>query len=339
MADYDPASYWSTQHYTLSAIAAANIAATKTPAIPQNINNNNNKPLYNPYEGDPSARQLAESTKDFLSRLPPLTTPASKIGPWIWIANPHSAVRPLSQDLGAFTAAGRRILESLSAEILAQENALVGRPQLLLNRKLTQLRKTATEQILSAATENEVTTGKWMLFPPPEEVNAVWQHVADATVSGQLGSSAKVATDSGIDHQGMSRLVCVYTEDFSNEGDVKRVLKKLVEIGLVNKKEAAGASRGLYYKCGRSSLSFLGGWGRGAFLGTSEFSFTPSPSPSSPSLFHQSINPSRPRSFSQQDAQSHSHAQTHTHETNRRIHPPRHRFQERMGPQGKFTRF
>ena len=85
----------------------------------------------------------------------------------------------------------------------------------------------------------------------------MWQHVADATVNGQLGSSAKVATDSGVDQQGRQRLVCVYTEDFANEGDVKRVLKKLVEMGLVNKKEALGASRGLYYKCGRFNSSFL----------------------------------------------------------------------------------
>lgn len=88
-----------------------------------------------------------------------------------------------------------------------------------------------------------------MLFPPPEDVNGVWQLVAHATAEGQLGSSAKVATDSGLD-AGRPRLVCVYTEDFSNEEDVKRVLRKLVEMGLVNRKEAGGAAQGLYYKCG-----------------------------------------------------------------------------------------
>lgn len=246
VADFDPTSYWSTQHLSLTAIAAANIAA-KTP-VP------NNKPLYNPYEGDLSGRQLAESISDFLSRLPPLTSPAGKVGPWIWIANPYSAARPLSQDLSAFTSAGTRVLEFLSAAIIDQKTALVGRPQTILNRKLTQLRKTATEHILDAAREHGVTTGKWMLFPTPGDVNAVWQHVADATVSGHLGSSAKVATDSGLG-DGRPRLVCVYTEDFSNDEDVNRVLKKLVEMGLVNKKEAAGAPRGLYYKCGKSSLS------------------------------------------------------------------------------------
>ena len=277
MADFDPASYWSTQHLSLSAIAATNLA-TRTP-VP------NNKPLFNPYEGNSSGRQLSESVPDFLSRLPPLTTPADKVGSWIWIANPYSAVRPLSQDLGAFTNACTRILESLSSEITAQETAHVGRPQTILNRKLTQLRKTATEHLLNAAQEYGVTTGKWMLFPLPEDVNAVWQHVAEATVSGHLGSSAKVATDGGLDHHGRPRLVCVYTEDFSNEKDVKRVLKKLVEMGLVNKKEAAGASQGLYYKCGKFGFFFS----FGMVLGNILFIFVPYTFTTT-DLFEQGIN-------------------------------------------------
>lgn len=244
VAAFDPSSYWSSQNSSLSAIAAANLAAKSPPPT--------NKPLYNPYEGDPSARQLAESIPEFLSRLPPLTTPVGKVGSWIQIANPYSTTRPLSQDLGAFTTVGTRILESLSTAIAAKETALVGRPKTLLNRQVTQLRTTATEQLLDTARGHGVTTGKWMLFPLPEDVNAVWQHVADATASGQLGSGAKVATDNGIG-DGRPRLICVYTENFSYTEDVKRVLNKLATMGLVHKK---GDPRGIYYKCGKSYLAF-----------------------------------------------------------------------------------
>lgn len=257
VAAFDPADYWSTQHLSLSAIAAANMSA-KTPV-------SNNKPLYNPHEGQPYGRQLAESIPDFLSRLPPLTTLTDEVGPWIWIANPYSSARPLSQDLGAFTTAGTRILESLSTAMADQETALIGRPQTLLSRQLTQLRTTATEHLLNAAQDYGVTHGKWMLFPRPEDVNDVWRLVADATASGQLGAGAKVATDSGLG-DGRPRLVCVYTEDFSNDDDVKRVLKKLAEMGLVNQKEAAGAPRGIYYKCGESSSSALGSFFFSFFL-------------------------------------------------------------------------
>jgi hypothetical protein len=243
VAAFDPSSYWSAQHLSLSAIAAANLAAKSPPPT--------NKPLYNPYEGEPSGRQLSESIPEFLSRLPPLTTPAGKIGPWIQIANPSSATRPLSQDLAAFTTVGTRILESLSSAIAAKEATLVGRPKTMLNRQLTQLRTAATKHLLDTAREHGVTTGKWMLFPMPEDVNAVWEHVAEATASGYLGSGAKVATDNGIG-DGRPRLVCVYTEDFSSTEDVKRVLKKLATMGLVHKKEDP---RGIYYKCGGSYLS------------------------------------------------------------------------------------
>lgn len=39
-------------------------------------------------------------------------------------------------------------------------------------------------------------------------------------------------------------MVCVYTEDFTDRGDVKRVIMKLVELGLV------GEEKPVYYKCG-----------------------------------------------------------------------------------------
>lgn len=292
---------------SLSAIAAANIAA-KTP-IP------NNKPLYNPYEGIPSGRQLTESIPDFLSRLPPLTTPTDKVGPWIWIANPYSSARPLSQDLGAFTTAGTRILESLSPAIADQETALKGRPQSILSRQLTQLRKTATEQLLNAAQEHGVTHGKWMLFPTPEDVNDVWRLVADATVSGQLGSGAKVATDSGLG-DGRPRLVCVYTEEFFNDDDVKRVLKKLAVMGLANQKEAAGAPRGIYYKCGKSSPGFRGGV---FFMNKKNYYVAPA-FPSHLFIHNKLTNSTLAGS-------------------DRCLHPPRNRFQERMGPKSKLTRF
>lgn len=255
VADFDPDSYTS-QQLSLSAIAAAaNKVTGKTPAA--SFKNTRERLLHNPLEGDPSGRQLAESIPDFLAHLPPQTTPTSEAGPWIRIANPFSRVRPLAQDLTAYAGAGARILEALGEAIAAQEAELLGRPQSLRNRKVTRLRKTATEDLLRLAQEHGVTTGKWMLFPSPAEVNAVWRLVADATVSEQLGHAAKVATDSGLG-DGESRLVCVYTEDFANVGDVKRVLIKLAEMGLVNRKEAAGEPRGIYYKCGRLYLVFCG---------------------------------------------------------------------------------
>lgn len=86
-----------------------------------------------------------------------------------------------------------------------------------------------------------------MLFPIAEDVNRIWSLVAAATADGELGHAAKVATDDGSGNQG-SRLICIYTEDFSDKEDVKRVLKRLVGMGLVNGKGPMGEERGIYYK-------------------------------------------------------------------------------------------
>lgn len=83
-----------------------------------------------------------------------------------------------------------------------------------------------------------------MLFPRPDSVERIWRLVADGTASGELGMAAKVATDDGRG-ESAARLICIYTEDFSNAEDVKRVLKRLKSMGLL---DAAG--RDIYYKCG-----------------------------------------------------------------------------------------
>ncbi len=84
-----------------------------------------------------------------------------------------------------------------------------------------------------------------MLFPLPDRVNGIWKLVAESTASGELGKAAKVGTDDGRG-ESAARLVCVYTEDFSDGEDVKRVLRKMKSIGLL---DAAG--RDIYYKCGK----------------------------------------------------------------------------------------
>ncbi|MCJ1462783.1 hypothetical protein MMC07_001386 [Pseudocyphellaria aurata] len=252
VAEYDPSSYWLTGPPSLHAIAAAYSRSQSTSA-------SLSKPLYNRHEGDPSGRQLSESIPEFLTRLPPSTTLASAMGPWIWIANPYSDARPLQQDLAGLMDDGTRLLDDCGATMVEKEVALQGRPQSLVARQLTAVRKTATDGILAAACIRGVTSGKWMLFPMPRDVNAVWRVVADATASGQLGSGAKVATKSATEEEedrqsragtGRPRVVCEYTRDFADEADVQRVVRKLDQLGLVRQTGPSGEGRGIHYKCG-----------------------------------------------------------------------------------------
>ena len=86
-----------------------------------------------------------------------------------------------------------------------------------------------------------------MLFPMADDVNRFWSLVATATAAGELGHAAKVAADDGSGNAS-ARLICVYTEDFSDKEDVKRVLGRLVDMGLVTRKGPMGEDRGIYYK-------------------------------------------------------------------------------------------
>ncbi len=85
-----------------------------------------------------------------------------------------------------------------------------------------------------------------MIFCTPAEVNDVWTVVAQNTATNELGIAAKVAPDDGGDNR-KSRLICIYTKDFTNMKDVYRVVNKLKALGLLS-----GRDKAIYYKCGKS---------------------------------------------------------------------------------------
>ena len=242
-ASFSPSLYRST-HPTpsLTAVALANIQTASSQPLPTT-------PLYNPYADDPSARQLSEPVSAFLARLPPLTTQFSNAGPWIWIANPYTPYRPTSADWASFTTAGEELLSAYTAQRLAIETSMAGRPKVIITRKVTPHRRALEAGLLASARDKGCTTGKWMLFPSADDVNTVWRAVAEGTARGELGIAAKVATDEGNGDR-VPRLICVYTVDFADKEDVRRVLEQLGERGLVGGRGDWGVERLVYYKCG-----------------------------------------------------------------------------------------
>ena len=124
---------------------------------------------------------------------------------------------------------------------------MAGKAKSTIGRKVIPLRKQVETDSYAVAKETGCTSGKWMLFPMAEDVNRIWGLVATATAEGELGQAAKVATDDGSGSAG-SRLICVYTEDFSDKEDVARVLRRLDGMGLVKGRGPMGEERGIYYK-------------------------------------------------------------------------------------------
>ena len=208
-----------------------------------------NPRLYNPYEGDPNALQIGESVEDFLHHLPPSTTYAANLGPWLWAANFFSASRPLDTNPIPYIRIGNDLLTAHSTALKMQELEMPHHTKAAIANVAKQLKADTTKYLLQAARNCGVLVGKWMLFPYASEVDQVWEKVVRATVDGRLGISCKVATresdDSGdVAFAARTRLVCVYTRDFGDEDDVKRVLNGLVEMGLVPERG------GIWYKCG-----------------------------------------------------------------------------------------
>lgn len=103
-----------------------------------------------------------------------------------------------------------------------------------------------------------LTAEQWMLFPNEDDLARTWGIVAKAVAEGTLGTSAKVAAQpsestSAYPGQAPCRLICVYTKDFSDMQDVRRVLQELVALGLCPSDAGRGS---IYYKC--DAYTYLG---------------------------------------------------------------------------------
>ena len=75
------------------------------------------------------------------------------------------------------------------------------------------------------------TSGKWMLFSDRSYVDGTWETVARATDGGELGPASKVST---VPPRGMvdsgSHVICVYTNGFADEAELRRVLNRMLEV-------------------------------------------------------------------------------------------------------------
>lgn len=102
---------------------------------------------------------------------------------------------------------------------------------------------------------NNTNSVKWMLFPNMDQLHHTWRLVCEGVIEDRLGSAAKVAVDSSAKSTARNgspqRLICVYTKDFSDIDNVRRVLEELVELGLTPRE-----GNGVYYKC--DAYTYLG---------------------------------------------------------------------------------
>jgi hypothetical protein len=105
-----------------------------------------------------------------------------------------------------------------------------------------------------------VKSGKWIIFVNPQNVDEVWTKIKKAVEEGKLGDSAKVATAKPNPLAGHSKahVICVYTYDWTDQRDVKRIRDELRRIGITNKipyKADEDTLTGKYRITGHRSIS------------------------------------------------------------------------------------
>ncbi|KAF1840274.1 DUF1917-domain-containing protein [Cucurbitaria berberidis CBS 394.84] len=195
--------------------------------------------LFNCRQGYPDSWQLGETVDDFVKRIHPLSTLAVTCD-WIWVANPYHNPRDkyACPRVEQFTTRGMELLKQSRQDRQAMQANDSQGSKGMLTKFLNQEGKALQQRIADLAEENNVLSGKWMLFPKSEDVTRMWKLIVKGVIDDRLGTAAKVATDDGRDE----RLICVYTRNFRDANDVRRVLCELEAMGLLN------SGRTLYYK-------------------------------------------------------------------------------------------
>ncbi|KAJ4303597.1 hypothetical protein N0V90_002496 [Kalmusia sp. IMI 367209] len=190
--------------------------------------------LSNPGEGQPECWQPSETAEDFVKRLPPLTT--SGLG-WIWVHNPyphdHGKTKAVYSNVHDFTSRGQELLVRSIQTRQDIETKSLKKTKSAVMRLLNEESKLLLRRIADLAAETNVLSGKWMLFPPLEDLNRVWRLVVDGVINDRLGPTAKVAPDEG---KSDDRLICIYTKDFRDKDDITRVLREIASMGVTGQR-------------------------------------------------------------------------------------------------------
>lgn len=108
-----------------------------------------------------------------------------------------------------------------------------------------------------ASSEDKV--GKWLVFVPASQVDAAWAIIKQAVENGLLGDAAKVATarPSPLAQSWGEHVICVYTYDWNDEYDVRRIHAALCDLGFtwpMSYKTDADTLAGKYAKRGQTRI-------------------------------------------------------------------------------------
>lgn len=117
-----------------------------------------------------------------------------------------------------------------------------------------------TERRKGKYPESTIRSGKWLVFVDEKDVDEVWAKIRKAVEEGKLGSDAKVATAKPNPNatKPSKRVICVYTYDYTDEEDVRRIREELRKLGIASRipyKTDEDTLSGKYQKTGHKRIS------------------------------------------------------------------------------------
>ncbi len=77
-------------------------------------------------------------------------------------------------------------------------------------------------------------SGKWLVFVKKERLDDLWAQIKQAAEEGRLGDAAKTSTarTNANAKDSAAGVICVYTYDWTDEADVKRIREELRALGV-----------------------------------------------------------------------------------------------------------
>lgn len=199
------------------------------------------------FQGRKDAWQQNETIDNFLERLPVADPSTAGVGPWLWVSSPtiSRSHQPRRQqaDPDSFIELGTNLKVAFMRQRSKVEAENPGKAAASITRKLGPYRDQLEEDLLFAAVKTSTVCGKWMLFPGLEDLPRYWRVVAKATSEGKLGPVSKVATPEPFNGKDET-LICVYTYNFTDLKDIRRVLDELLELNLCRQD-----GKPIFYKC------------------------------------------------------------------------------------------
>ncbi|KAI0665655.1 translation initiation factor eIF 4e-like domain-containing protein [Trametes maxima] len=176
--------------------------------------------------------------QDFLAKYKPSMVQNDGMKPWLWVhkTDGHSetpakfeeAVAEASTLLSEVTERVKQIQHDPAIPIRSnKKKGLKSKKELR-----EEVQYEATEKLKDVSKKHGAVTGKWLVFAPPDRVDAVWHAIATSLISGPLSATsaylAKVATSPQSETPNYSHLVCVYVPDVYDQASVTEVMKVLL---------------------------------------------------------------------------------------------------------------